>query len=104
MNWLKTSLGRLRLVGIVEGLSYLALLGVAVPLKYIWGIPEATRMLGALHGALFVTYVLLLLQTALELRWRIGRVALALLAALLPLGTFWADRALFRPTATPPAA
>lgn len=93
---LTTALGRLRVVGFLEGWSFLVLLLIAMPLKYLAGQPLAVRYVGMAHGLLFVLYVLLVLQNALENRWSWRKTALALLASLVPLGTFWADRKLFQ--------
>jgi len=89
-----TPTARLRAVAAIEGLSYLALLFVAMPLKYLAGLPLAVRVVGSLHGALFVWGGLLVLQ-GIRLRgkswswgWKI------LIAALLPFGTFFLDRGL----------
>jgi integral membrane protein len=93
---LLTSLGRLRLIGFLEGVSLLVLLFVAMPLKYLAGQPAAVRVVGMAHGLLFVLYVLLLVMVAIERRWSIGKVGLGVLASVVPFGTFWADRRLFR--------
>ena len=66
-----------------------------MPLKYLAGQPTAVRFVGMAHGLLFVLYVLLLIQVALQQRWSFGKTALALLASVVPFGTFWADRRLF---------
>jgi integral membrane protein len=97
LDLLKTPLGRLRLVGFLEGLSFLVLLGIAMPLKYLAGEPAAVRLVGMAHGLLFVLYVLLLIQNALELRWSFGKTLLGFVASLLPFGTFYADKKLFQP-------
>ena len=85
---------RLRAVAFVEGWSYLVLLGVAMPLKYWAGLPLAVRLVGSVHGALFVALVVLTLR-ALFVRGKpfaFGvRVAVA---SLLPFGTFLLDREL----------
>jgi integral membrane protein len=96
MNFLFTSLGRLRLVSILEGLSLLALLGIAMPLKYILHQPEAVRIVGLIHGALFVSYVLLLVQNAIELHWPLKKVGLGLVLSVVPFGAFYAERRLFQ--------
>ncbi|MBD2715036.1 DUF3817 domain-containing protein [Microvirga sp. STR05] len=96
---LSTSLGRLRVVGFLEGWSFLILLLVAMPLKYLAGEPLAVRYVGMAHGVLFVAYVLLVLQNALEHSWNLRKTALALVASFIPLGTFWADKHLFRSAA-----
>ncbi|OON69809.1 DUF3817 domain-containing protein [Hymenobacter sp. CRA2] len=92
-----SSLGRLRLVGFLEGLSFLVLLGIAMPLKYLFGQPEAVRAVGMAHGLLFVLYVLLLIISTIEYSWSFRKAALGFAASLVPLGTFWADKRLFRP-------
>ena len=92
---LLTSLGRLRLIGFLEGASLLVLLGIAMPLKYLAGQPAAVRYVGMAHGLLFVLYVLLVIQVGIARSWSFGKIALALLASIVPFGTFWADRRLF---------
>lgn len=94
---LRTSLGRLRVVGFLEGISFLVLLGIAMPLKYLLGQPEAVRIVGMAHGLLFVAYVLLVLQVSLERGWSWKRALLSLAVSIIPFGTFWADKKLFRP-------
>lgn len=96
VSLLRTSLGRLRAVGFLEGVSFLVLLGIAMPLKYLAGQPEAVRMVGMAHGVLFVLYVLLVIQVAIEHSWTWQKTLLALVVSVLPFGTFWADKKLFR--------
>ena len=93
---LTTPLGRLRVVAFLEGVSFLVLLLVAMPLKYLAGQTDAVRYVGMAHGLLFVLYALLVLQNAIESSWSWRKAGLALLASLVPLGTFWADKRLFR--------
>jgi hypothetical protein len=88
MASLSTPLGRLRAIGFWEGVSFLVLLGVAMPLKYLAGWPPAVRVVGMAHGVLFVLYVASALQTALERDWPWRRTALVLLASVLPAGPF----------------
>ncbi|ALW83851.1 hypothetical protein AUC43_01270 [Hymenobacter sedentarius] len=92
---LLTSLGRLRLIAFLEGASLLVLLGIAMPLKYLAGQPTAVRYVGMAHGLLFILYVVLVIQVAMQQRWSLSKTALALLASVVPFGTFWADRRLF---------
>ena len=91
-----TGLGRLRLVAFLEGVSLLGLLFVAMPLKYLAGQPAAVKHVGMAHGLLFVLYLLLLIQQGIERSWPVGKLGLGFLASLVPLGTFWADKKLFR--------
>ena len=72
----------------LEGISLLALLGVAMPLKYLAGMALATRVLGLLHGLAFLAYVVCLLDALATRQWSRRTVALGVLAALLPAGTF----------------
>ncbi len=89
-----TPTARLRSVASLEGISYLVLLFVAMPLKYFAGLPLAVRIVGSLHGALFVWGGLLALRAILERgkSWRWGWKVLG--AALVPFGTFFLDREL----------
>jgi integral membrane protein len=97
MNELMTTVvGRFRLVGFLEGLSFLVLLLVAMPLKYLAGEPGAVRVVGAIHGMLFLAYVLLLIQVWADTRWPLQRIALLFIASLLPGGTFFADYRVLR--------
>jgi integral membrane protein len=95
-NLLKTQLGRLRVLAFLEGVSFLVLLGVGMPLKYILHQPEANKVIGLVHGLLFVLYVLNVIQARIEFRWSGRKTGLALLASIVPFGTFWADARLFR--------
>ena len=81
-----------RWIGRMEGISFLLLLGIAMPLKYIGGIPEAVSVVGMAHGILFMAYVGLLFSLALEHRWQMSLLFKGFLAAVLPLGTFVFER------------
>ena len=87
----KTSIGRLRVVALMEGASYLVLLGIAMPLKYLAGYPAAVSMVGQVHGLLFLLYLVVLFQAAIEREWRMSRVGVAVVAAMLPIGAFIFD-------------
>lgn len=88
---LTTSLGRFRLVAFWEGLSFLVLLLIAMPLKYGLGLPQGVRVVGMAHGVLFLAYLLTLMTAALDQGWGLKRVTLAFLASLVPGGTFWLE-------------
>ena len=88
---LKTTIGRLRLVGLIEGSSYLLLLGVAMPLKYAAGMPEAVKYTGQIHGLLFVLYILLVLHAWADKKLNLKWAFLASIAAVLPFGPFLID-------------
>jgi integral membrane protein len=93
---LKTVLGRLRFVAFLEGSSLLVLIGIAMPLKYLVGYPQPVRMVGMAHGVLFILYVVLLIQVTVEYNWGWKKFILAFLASVIPFGTFYADRKIFR--------
>lgn len=97
MNLLKTQLGRLRLLAFVEGISFLILLFVTMPLKYVFQMPNPNKVFGIVHGVLFVFYVFVVVQIKIEQQWRLSKMLWALLAAIVPFGTFWADKKLFQP-------
>ena len=82
----------LRTVTLIEAVSFLVLLGVAMPLKHLAGMPAAVKVFGWVHGVLFMAVCALLVQVMIVGRWPMGRGALVLVAALLPLGPFVLDR------------
>jgi integral membrane protein len=88
----KTTLSTLRNIGNIEGISYLLLLGIAMPLKYIADMPMAVRIMGSIHGILFVAFCWALLRVWIDRKWSFGKTAIAFLSSLLPFGTFWLDR------------
>ena len=92
---LKTALGRLRIVAFLEGCSYL-LLGFTMILKYKFAMPEPNYVVGLAHGILFVIYVGLLVQVAFLHKWNLLKMFGAFIASLIPFGTFYADKVLFR--------
>ena len=96
MNLLSSNIGRLRITGFLEGISFLLLMGVAMPLKYIWVIPEATIGIGYAHGFLFIAYCILVIPAKIDLKWNLKTTFLVLLASLLPFGTFVADSKVFK--------
>lgn len=91
-----TQIGRLRLLGMLEGSSFVLLLFVAMPLKYLADRPEMVRVVGMAHGLLFVAFVFAVLQVAFEHRWPIRRALAALAASVLPFGPFILDARLLR--------
>jgi integral membrane protein len=84
----------LRILGNIEGISYLVLLGVAMPLKYSFGFPEAVKIVGMAHGLLFIAYCLLLAVCMKKFTWKLGFGIYLFIATLIPFGTFVTDRKL----------
>jgi integral membrane protein len=89
-------LKQFRWVAFCEGLSFVLLLFVAMPLKYWAGLPLAVRIVGSVHGLLFVAFLGALFRAALERDWPMRRWGLALLSSVIPFGTFVFDRSLRR--------
>lgn len=88
MHALATPQGRFRLVAWLESLSFLGLLGIAMPLKYLAHMPLAVRIVGSLHGLLFVLYVFAVVGAFNAGRWTGARALWALVASMLPFGPF----------------
>jgi integral membrane protein len=88
------AIGRLRTVALLEGVSFLLLLFVAMPLKYMAGMPMAVRIAGLTHGLLFIGFLVALGNAATLRAWPPRSIARAILAAVLPFGTFVLDRRL----------
>ena len=91
-----TSLGRFRLVAISEGISYMLLLFIAMPLKYMADIPDAVKYTGWVHGILFMVYILALISVKIERNWSIAKTALAFVISLIPFAAFIFDKSLRR--------
>ena len=92
---IRTLLGQLRLLAIMEGISYL-LFALTMPLKYMFGIPEPNYFVGIAHGVLFIAYVLWVIVVANDRKWDFKTLFLAGVASLIPFGTFVADAKIFR--------
>lgn len=85
-----------RKMGLLEGGSLLVLVFIAMPLKYWAGFPEAVRLVGSLHGLLFVLYVLMIAYTTFKVRWSILWIVSAFAVAFIPFGNMVLDRFLQR--------
>jgi integral membrane protein len=89
-----TLLGYFRVVAFVEGVSFLALLLIGMPLKYVVGLPIAVRIFGMAHGVLFIAYAVLVALLLSRRTFSFGRATWAMLMSLIPFGTFVLDRQL----------
>jgi integral membrane protein len=90
----KKLLQRFRMMGIAEGISFLVLLFIAMPLKYFMQVPEAVKIVGWIHGALFIAFIYLAFEVMGALKKDIAWLAKAFVAAIIPFGTFIFDRQL----------
>ena len=93
---LNTPIGRLRTIALIEATSFLVLLGIAMPLKYLAGMPLAVKIVGWIHGVLFIAFCIALLQAMRAHSWPLSRSVTIFIAALLPFGPFVIDRSLRR--------
>ena len=91
---MKKLLHRFRMIGIAEGISFLVLLCIAMPLKYFFHIPQAVKICGWMHGLLFVSFLYVAFEVMGSLKKPFSWFAKAFAAAIIPLGTFIFDRQL----------
>ncbi|MEL4308317.1 DUF3817 domain-containing protein [Joostella sp. CR20] len=89
-----------RLVSILEGISYLLLFGVTMPLKYLMDIQGPNRIVGMLHGILFIAYVVMAFVFYRRLKWSITTLFIVLLCSIIPFGTFWMEKKYLHPEKT----
>lgn len=88
---LRTSVGRVRFFGTLEGISFVLLMGVAMPLKYLAGMPAAVKWTGWVHGILFIVYCMTILMALTAGRISFLRSVQAFIASLFPFGPFLLD-------------
>ncbi|HVI43911.1 MAG TPA: DUF3817 domain-containing protein [Chitinophaga sp.] len=94
---MKSKLGRLRLIGYLEGISLLVLLFIAVPLKYVMHNPSWVKAVGPVHGVLFLLFIFNTLSVGVERGWKFGTTTWkVLLACIVPFGTFYIDHAVLK--------
>lgn len=91
---LQKLLHRFRMIGIAEGISFLILLLIAMPVKYFLKIPEAVKIAGWMHGALFIGYMYFAVEVMVAFKKNIGWCLKTFIAAFVPLGTFVTDKEL----------
>lgn len=91
-----TNLNLLRLFGYLEGISFLLLLGVGMPLKYMYEMPKPNLIIGMAHGILFIAYCAWVYIVRMENKWNAAKTFWATVAAFIPFGTFVADAKIFR--------
>jgi integral membrane protein len=80
-----------RIIALLEGISFLVLLFIAMPLKYAMGQPLLVKITGMVHGILFLGFVFYLMLVKVEFKWTAKKTILAFISSLLPFGTFVLD-------------
>lgn len=94
---MKSPMKAFRLIAFLEGVSFLVLLFIAMPLKYWADMPLPVRITGMVHGILFIAYVFYLMLVKSHKRWSIQKAILAFAASLVPFGTFILDAKVLKP-------
>ena len=85
-----------RVVGFLEGISYLLLLFIAVPIKYLMNDPQYVKLLGMPHGLLFVLYIIMAFLIKSKMKWTFKTFVVVILASIVPFGTFYVDKHFLR--------
>lgn len=81
-----------RVVAFLEGISYILLLFIATPIKYLANDPQYVKLLGMPHGLLFIAYIALAIVIKPQFNWDNKTFTIVLLAAIIPFGTFYIDK------------
>jgi integral membrane protein len=81
-----------RVISFLEGISYLLLLFIAVPIKYSQGDASYVKMLGMPHGILFMGYIVLAIIIQKQMQWNLKTIGIVILASVIPFGTFYVDK------------
>jgi len=81
-----------RIIALLEGVSYLLLLFISVPIKYLYDNEFYVKLLGMPHGILFILYILIAYKIKKSMRWNISTFMIVIIASLIPFGTFYIDR------------
>ena len=93
----KTKLGRIRIIGFLEGLSLLVLIFVAIPMKHLFHNTALSKFLGPIHGAIFLVFVLNTMSLAIEQNWKFRTTTWKIIVAcFIPFGTFYIDHKIFK--------
>lgn len=85
----QTKIGQFRVITKIEGISFIILLFIAMPLKYMMGIPEATKIVGSIHGMLFILFIYTQFMASKSEKWGIKFDALAFILSIIPFGSFY---------------
>ncbi|MFT6064229.1 MAG: integral membrane protein [Paraglaciecola sp.] len=81
-----------RIISFLEGVSYLLLLFIAVPIKYFQEDAIYVKMLGMPHGILFMLYLVLAIVIRKQMKWNIKTLGIVFVGSIIPFGTFYVDK------------
>lgn len=93
---LKSKIGRLRILSLIEGLSLVLLVFFAVPMKYMFDLPVFVRVIGMAHGVLFLGLVFMTIMVGIEYGWKFKRIAAILISSVVPFGCFYVEQKIFK--------
>ena len=85
-----------RFISFFEGISFLLLVFIAVPIKYFEGNEFYVKLLGMPHGILFILYIVLLVFIQKQMKWDIKTIGIVAIASIIPFGTFYVDKKYLR--------
>lgn len=88
---LNSPIGKFRFMGLIEGMSLLVLLFIAMPLKYFAGFPQAVTFVGSLHGLFFIIYLITITYVTFKVRWSFLWIFSAIAVAFIPFGNLVLD-------------
>ena len=89
---LEKTIKSFKIISTLEAISFLVLLGIAMPLKYIWDFPQMVQTVGMAHGVLFLLYVAGAVYISQKLNWSTKQLAIAVFCSVLPFGPFYIER------------
>ena len=95
-----SELKKFRLINKIEGISFLILLFIAMPMKYSFGIPMATKVIGMLHGLLVFAFIYQIIEAKKEASFTLKETALYSILSLIPFGSFYTDKLLAKKMTT----
>jgi integral membrane protein len=96
MDLLKTPIGRFRGIAFLEGLSFIVILFITMPLKYQFDMPRPNLVVGMVHGILFLGYLYAVFRLKISENWDNKLTLKTLAASVIPFGTFYMDYKVFR--------
>ena len=89
---LKKGIKLFEIISFLEAVSFIVLLCVAMPLKYIWDMPQLVQVVGMAHGVLFILYIVFAIYAWQVLHWSFKKLSIAILCSVVPFGPFYVER------------
>jgi integral membrane protein len=94
-KYFKPGIGLLRLIGFLEGVSFLILVFIAMPFKYLGNNPLPVQIVGQAHGILFILFIIYSLIIGYQLKWKLQIQIQVIISSVIPFGTFYIDKKIF---------